>query len=305
MVGCKLKNLIEIESLSREDIECIIDLALQFEQQLKGGVDNVKSRCKGKNIANMFFENSTRTRFSFEMACHNLGVRIFNFDTEKSSITKGENLSDTLENLWAIGINGVVLRHTKVGIIEDTLNHLKANISFINAGDGNRAHPTQALLDYYTMVKHFGSVEGKNIVIIGDITHSRVAKSNIELLTKFGANVTCCAPSYFQDSGIAKVKWSGNLDGCLKDADVAMCLRIQNERITEKIPLEDYIKNYQVNENNLNPETLLMHPGPANRDIEVSSKLLDSEAGLTVLEQAKNGVFVRMAVLDLILGGQK
>jgi len=305
MVGCKLKNLIEIESLNREDIECIIDLAMQFEQQLKGGVDNVKSKCKGKNVANMFFENSTRTRFSFEMACHNLGVRIFNFDTEKSSITKGENLSDTLENLWAIGINGVVLRHTKVGIIEDTLNHLKANISFINAGDGNRAHPTQALLDYYTMVKHFGSVEGKNIVIIGDITHSRVAKSNIELLTKFGANVTCCAPSYFQDSGIAKVKWSGNLEGCLKDADVAMCLRIQNERITEKIPLEDYIKNYQVNENNLSPETLLMHPGPANRDIEVSSKLLDSEAGLTVLEQAKNGVFVRMAVLDLILGGQK
>jgi len=305
MVGCKLKNLIEIESLNREDIECIIDLALQFEQQLKGGVDNVKSKCKGKNVANMFFENSTRTRFSFEMACHNLGVRIFNFDTEKSSITKGENLSDTLENLWAIGINGVVLRHTKVGIIEDTLNHLKANISFINAGDGNRAHPTQALLDYYTMVKHFGSVEGKNIVIIGDITHSRVAKSNIELLTKFGANVTCCAPSYFQDFGIAKVKWSDNLDGCLKDADVAMCLRIQNERITEKIPLDDYIKNYQVNENNLNPKTLLMHPGPANRDIEVSSKLLDSEAGLTVLEQAKNGVFVRMAVLDLILGGQK
>ena len=305
MVGCKLKNLIEIESLNREDIECIIDLAMQFEQQLKGGVDNVKSKCKGKNVANMFFENSTRTRFSFEMACHNLGVRIFNFDTEKSSITKGENLSDTLENLWAIGINGVVLRHTKVGIIEDTLNHLKANISFINAGDGNRAHPTQALLDYYTMVKHFGSVEGKNIVIIGDITHSRVAKSNIELLTKFGANVTCCAPSYFQDFGIAKVKWSDNLDGCLKDADVAMCLRIQNERITEKIPLEDYIKNYQVNENNLNPKTLLMHPGPANRDIEVSSKLLDSEAGLTVLEQAKNGVFVRMAVLDLILGGQK
>lgn len=305
MVGCKLKNLIEIESLNREDIECIIDLAMQFEQQLKGGVDNVKSKCKGKNVANMFFENSTRTRFSFEMACHNLGVRIFNFDTEKSSITKGENLSDTLENLWAIGINGVVLRHTKVGIIEDTLNHLKANISFINAGDGNRAHPTQALLDYYTMVKHFGSVEGKNIVIIGDITHSRVAKSNIELLAKFGANVTCCAPSYFQDFGIAKVKWSDNLDGCLKDADVAMCLRIQNERITEKIPLEDYIKNYQVNENNLNPKTLLMHPGPANRDIEVSSKLLDSEAGLTVLEQAKNGVFVRMAVLDLILGGQK
>jgi len=305
MVGCKLKNLIEIESLNREDIECIIDLAMQFEQQLKGGVDNVKSKCKGKNVANMFFENSTRTRFSFEMACHNLGVRIFNFDTEKSSITKGENLSDTLENLWAIGINGVVLRHTKVGIIEDTLKHLKANISFINAGDGNRAHPTQALLDYYTMVKHFGSVEGKNIVIIGDITHSRVAKSNIELLAKFGANVTCCAPSYFQDSDIAKVKWSDNLDGCLKDADVAMCLRIQNERITEKIPLEDYIKNYQVNENNLNPKTLLMHPGPANRDIEVSSKLLDSEAGLTVLEQAKNGVFVRMAVLDLILGGQK
>lgn len=301
----KLKNLIEIKTLSRGDIEAIISLAQRFECELEKGIDNVKSTCKGKNIANMFFESSTRTRFSFEMACHNLGVRIFNFDTDKSSITKGENLSDTLENLWAIGINGVVLRHTQVGIIEDTLKYLKANISFINAGDGNHAHPTQALLDYYTMVKHFDSVEGKNITIIGDITHSRVAKSNIELLSKFGANITCCSPEYFQDLSIKNVLWSDNLKESLENADVAMCLRIQNERITGKVPLEEYIKKFQVNESNLKPSTLLMHPGPANRDIEVSSKLLDSEAGFTVLEQAKNGVFVRMAILEMILGGAR
>jgi len=298
-----MKNLIDIKSLKTVEIEKIITIAQKFEHALESGV--VESRVRGKNLAFLFNETSTRTRFSFEMACHNLGVRIFNFHAGSSSLEKGETLVDTVENLWAIGINGVILRHRDPDIIINTERDLKTKIPFINAGNGSMAHPTQALLDYYTMKKHLGTVEGKNIVIIGDILHSRVAKSNIELLSRFDANIICCAPEYFRDSKIKGVIWSDNLKECLKNADVTMCLRIQEERIEENIPFEKYIKSFQVNESNINKKSLLMHPGPTNRDIEVSSKLLDGEQGQTILEQAKNGVFVRMAVLDLLLGGTK
>lgn len=295
------KNLIDIKSLSTGQICEIIDLAESFEIALEN--KKVKSNCCGKNLAFLFFENSTRTRFSFEMACHNLGVRIFNFNADTSSVQKGENLVDTVENLWAIGINGIVLRHSNPNVITNTESGLKTKIPFINAGNGCVAHPTQALLDYYTMKKHLGTLEGRNVTIIGDISHSRVAKSNIELLSRFGVNITCCAPNYFKDKAIKNVKWSENLKESLQNADVTMCLRIQKERIEKEIPLKDYIENFQVNEKNISKKTLLMHPGPANRDIEVSSKLLDGKMGQTILEQAKNGVFVRMAVLDLLLGG--
>lgn len=297
------KNLIDIKSLITEKIAEITDLAGIFEGQVKNNC--VKSNCAGKNLAFLFFENSTRTRFSFEMACHNLGVRIFNFNAETSSVQKGENLVDTVENLWAIGINGVVLRHSSQNIITNTIEGLKTKIPFINAGNGTAAHPTQALLDFYTMKKHLGEMKGKNVTIIGDITHSRVAKSNIELLLRFGAKITCCAPSYFIDPEIKSVTWCKNLPESLENADVTMCLRIQKERIEREIPLQNYIENYQVNDENINKKTLLMHPGPANRDIEVSSKLLDGTLGQTILEQAKNGVYVRMAVLDMLLGGLK
>lgn len=296
-----MKNLIDIKSLNTQEICQVIDLAGEFELALQNG--DVKSNCKGKNLAFLFFENSTRTRFSFEMACHNLGVRIFNFNAETSSVQKGENLVDTVENLWAIGINGIVLRHGNSNVITNTERGLKTKIPFINAGNGSVSHPTQALLDFYTMKKRFGDLKGKNITIIGDISHSRVAKSNIELLSLFGVNITCCAPNYFKDKSIKNVVWSENLQESLKNADITMCLRIQKERIEEEIPLKNYIENFQVNEKNINKKTMLMHPGPANRDIEVSSKLLDGKMGQTILEQAKNGVFVRMAVLDLLLGG--
>ena len=301
-MGNSFNNLIDIKSLSTAQIEGITALALRFEKALESGA--VESKCTGKNLAFLFFENSTRTRFSFEMACHNLGVRIFNFDASTSSLQKGESLVDTVENLWAIGINGVVLRHSNPNVITTTERDLKTKIPFINAGNGSVAHPTQALLDYYTMKKHLGSLEGKKVVIIGDILHSRVAKSNIELLSRFGANVICCAPRYFIDEQIKGITWSENLKECLENADVTMCLRIQKERIEENIPFEKYIKDFQVHEGNINKKSLLMHPGPANRDIEVSSKLLNDKQGQTILEQAKNGVFVRMAVIDLLLGGE-
>ncbi len=296
-----MENLSTIKNLSTQEISDIMHLARDFENQV--AQNSIISNCKGKNLALLFFENSTRTRFSFEAAAHNLGLRIFNFNEGTSSLSKGESILDTIQNLSAIGINAMVIRSSQNGFIEDILKN-KTNMKFINAGEGNYSHPTQALLDFYTMQKHLGDMRGKKVVIVGDIIHSRVAKSNIELLSRFGAEILCVAPKYFQDLTVKNVNWSDNLVQNLKGADVTMCLRVQKERIDSKIPLEDYIKNYRVSTQNINPATLLMHPGPVNRDVEMTSELLDSALGQTVLEQAKNGVYVRMAVLDMILGGK-
>ncbi len=296
-----MENLTAIKNLTTQEISDIMRLARDFENQM--AQNNVVSNCKGKNLALLFCENSTRTRFSFEAAAHNLGVRIFNFNEGTSSLSKGESILDTVQNLSAIGINAMVIRSSDNGFIENILKN-KVEMKFINAGEGSFSHPTQALLDFYTMQKHLGDMKGKKVVIVGDIVHSRVAKSNIELLSRFGAEILCVAPKYFQDSTIKNINWSDNLPQSLKGADVTMCLRIQNERLEGKIPLDDYIKNYRVSAENINPATLLMHPGPVNRDVEMTSELLDSALGKTVLEQAKNGVYVRMAVLDMILGGK-
>lgn len=294
-------NLLSIHSLSKEEVLEIIELAEQFEQ------DKSLSRCFGKHLALLFCENSTRTRFSFEMAANKLGIHIYNFDAETSSFSKGESLKDTIENLYAIGINGIVIRHSETGIIDKTLKEINCPMTFINAGDGNHAHPTQALLDFYTMKKHLGSVEGKKIAIIGDIKHSRVAHSNVELLKKFGAKICCCAPKYFQDD-TKGVTFTKSLEEALKDADIAMFLRVQNERLEDRYPIFDYIHDFGLNMKKLKQyaksDVLIMHPGPVNRDVEISSEVLDSDYGKTILEQAHNGVFVRMAVLDLLLGGK-
>ena len=176
---------------------------------------------------------------------------------------------------------------------------------FLNEGEGAKAHPTQALLDFYTIRKYFDDLTGKKVVIVGDIKHSRVARSNVELLSRFGADIVLAAPKYFQDETIENVRFSENLSDELKDADITMGLRIQRERIEENISFDDYIKNFQINASNINKNTLLMHPGPVNRDVELSSELLDSDIGKTILEQARNGVYVRMAVLNMVLGESK
>ncbi len=289
-----MKNLVTIKALEKEKIDEIISLAKKFE---KG---EINSSCVNQNLSLMFFEASTRTRFSFEMAGNKLGINLYQFDTQNSSLVKDESFFDTIENLYAIGIRACVIRNRE-RIIEDLINK-NTKMRFINAGEGNFAHPTQALLDYYTMKDLMGSIKDKKVVIIGDIAHSRVAKSNIELLQKQGADITLVAPNYFKDDSI-KLNWSENLDEELRNADITMCLRIQKERIEEKIPFDDYIKNFQVNEKNINPKSLLMHPGPVNRNIEISSNLLNSNQAKTILTQAKNGVFVRQAVLNMILGG--
>lgn len=296
-----LKNLIDIKSLNNEEILKIIDLASDFENE------KALSTCFGKHLALMFFENSTRTHFSFEMAANKLGIHIYNFDTSKSSFSKGESLKDTIENLYEIGINGVAIRHSEAGIIQKAIDEVNCPMAFINAGDGSHAHPTQALLDFYTMKKHLGDVKGKKISIIGDIRHSRVAHSNMGLLSKFGAEIWFCAPKYFEDAA-PEVTYTQKLEEALKDADVAMFLRVQNERLEERIPIFDYVHEYGLTMKKLQQfakkDILIMHPGPVNRDVEISSDVLDSECGKTILEQAHNGVFVRMAVLDLLLGKQ-
>lgn len=297
-----MDNLVNIKDLSKEEILKIVDLANDFEN------DKALSTCFGKHLALLFCENSTRTRFSFEMAANRLGVHIYNFDANTSSFSKGESLKDTIENLYAIGINGIVIRHSETGIIDKTIKDVSCPMAFINAGDGNHAHPTQALLDFYTMKKHLGSVEGKKITIIGDVKHSRVAHSNAELLKKFNADVWLCSPKYFSDN-VAEVNHTDKLEQALKDADVAMFLRIQNERLEDRIPIFDYVHEYGLTMKKLQqfakPDALIMHPGPVNRDVEISSEILDSDYGKVILEQAHNGVFVRMAVLDLLLGEEK
>ena len=296
-----MHNLIDIRSLDKDKVTEIIDLAAKFENE------KAKSSCSGKHIALIFCENSTRTKFSFEMATNKLGVNIYNFDTAKSSFSKGESMKDTIENLYAIGINGVVIRHSEAGFVDKSHSESNCPMEFINAGDGNNAHPTQALLDFYTMKKHLESVEGKKIAIVGDIKHSRVAHSNVELLKKFGADIWVCAPKYFKDE-IKDVNYTDKLEIALKDADVAMFLRVQNERLEERIPIFDYVHEYGLTMKKLRNFTkegvLIMHPGPVNRDVEISSEVLDSEYGKVILEQAHNGVFVRMAVLEMLLGNK-
>lgn len=295
-------NLTDIGHLTNEEILEIIDLAEKFETK------KIKSTCTGKHLALLFCENSTRTRFSFEVAANSLGLHIYNFDANKSSFSKGESMKDTIENLSAIGIQAIVIRHSDSEIIEKTIDEIDCPMIFINAGEGNLSHPTQALTDFYTMKKHFGSIEGKKVAIIGDIRHSRVAHSNVELLKRFGAKVCLCAPKYFKDE-TQDVIFTESLEGALQYADVAMFLRVQNERLEEKIPLFDYIKSYGLTMKKLkdfapkaSKDLLIMHPGPVNRDVELSSEIVDSEYGKTILEQAHNGVFIRMAVLEKLLG---
>lgn len=287
-----MKNLYTIKNLKTQEILDIMRTAENFEK------NKIKSAVQNKNVCMMFFENSTRTRFSFEMASHNLELRIFNFDTSNTSLSKGESMHDTIENLSAIGINACVIR-SKESVIE---NLLDTKMRFVNAGEGANSHPTQALLDFYTIRKYFDDLTNKKIVIVGDIKHSRVARSNVELLSRFGADIVLVAPKYFQDEKIENVRYSENIQEELKDADITMGLRIQRERIEENIRFDDYIRNFQISSSNINKKTLLMHPGPVNRDVELTSELVNSDMGKTILEQAKNGVFVRMAILNTILG---
>ena len=294
-----MKHLINIENLSIDEINQIYTRAGEFEKGIR------KSNHINAHVATMFFENSTRTKMSFEMAINKLNARKYDFCAQTSSLNKGEDLFDTINNLSAIGINAIIMRHSDNDLIKELASKkYYQEVSFINAGSGVNSHPTQALLDYYTIKKQFLNLSDKTITIVGDIAHSRVAMSNIALLKKFDMNIRCLAPENLIGERIEGVKYYTNLKEAFENTDIIMALRIQKERIQEHIDVEEYIKNYQITRDNLPYAAFLMHPGPINKNVEIASDVLEMQNARTILNQARNGVFIRMAILDMLLSAQ-
>ena len=297
------KHVLGIKHLQREDIELIMETASYFKEVINRPIKKVPS-LRDITIANLFFENSTRTRISFELAEKRLSADVVNFSASASSVKKGETLLDTVQNILSMKVDMVVMRHPLQGAPYFLSKHIDANI--VNAGDGTHEHPTQALLDLYSMQEKIGDVTGKNIAIIGDIRHSRVALSNIFCLTKLGANVRLCGPPTLIPKNIHQlgVEVSHDIRSTLEWADVANILRIQLERQSVKYfpSLREYSLYYGVNRkllDSLDNEVVIMHPGPMNRGVEISSDVADSQQSI-ILHQVENGVAVRMAILYLL-----
>lgn len=302
----KRKDILGIEDLSREEIELILKTARQFEEVNTRSIKKVPT-LRGKTVINFFYENSTRTRTSFEIAGKRLSADVINFSSSGSSVSKGESLMDTAKNLEAMNPDIIVCRHSSAGASEALSRYLK-NTSIINAGDGAHEHPTQALLDMMTVLKERDSVEGKKVVIVGDIEHSRVARSNIYCFQKMGAHVTLVAPATMMPIGIEDmgVTVSYNLKKALEGADIVMMLRIQQERIQQSpFPsLREYSKHYGLNSETIKllpDDVLIMHPGPVNRGVEIDPEVADGPFSV-ILNQVSNGVAVRMALLYLLSG---
>lgn len=304
MTKSNLNHLLGIKGLSNDQVNLIFNTADNFLELLQAPVKKTPA-LRDITVANLFFENSTRTRVSFELAEKRLGADVVNFSSSSSSVSKGETLIDTVNNILSMKVDMVVMRHPAPGACQFLSKHV--NCQIINAGDGTHEHPTQALLDAFSMRKHFeGDLQGKKVVIVGDIKHSRVALSNIYCLQLLGAEVMVCGPAtlipkYIESTG---VKISTNLDEALKWADVANMLRIQMERQEERYfpSLKEYSTLYGLNMErmkNVNPDLLIMHPGPINRGVEISSEVADSHNSI-ILQQVENGVAIRMAVLFLL-----
>ncbi len=297
------KHLLGIKYISKEDIDLIFETADNFKEVINRPIKKVPS-LRDVTIANLFFENSTRTRISFELAEKRLSADTVNFSASASSVKKGETLLDTVNNILSMKVDMVVIRHPAPGAPTFLANHIDANI--INAGDGTHEHPTQALLDAFSIREHFGSFKGIKVAIIGDILHSRVALSNIFCLKKLGAEVTVCGPptlipKHIESLGVAV---SYNVRETLEWCDVANVLRIQLERQEIKYfpSLREYSQYFGINKellNSLKSEVVIMHPGPINRGVELTSDVADSDQSI-ILEQVENGVAVRMAVLYLL-----
>jgi aspartate carbamoyltransferase catalytic subunit len=299
------KNLLGIEPLGSEDIVAILEQARVFDET--GGKSEATATVLHKKVlVNLFFENSTRTRNSFEIAEKRLSADVVNFNASASSVSKGETLLDTAANLQAMRPDFIVMRHSASGAHELLARHMTASI--VNAGDGAHEHPTQALLDAYTMRQHFGKLDGLNVAIVGDIRLSRVVRSNLWLLTKMGAKVTLVGPPTLIPQQIVET-WPGtvlsnNFDEVIPDMDVLMMLRCQFERGTgQYIPSQgEYAKYFQLNATRMKSakkDVAILHPGPINRGVEVTSEVADGPNSL-ILKQVTNGVLVRMAVLTLL-----
>lgn len=302
------KDLLGLEYLSREEIELILYTAEGFKEVTTRQIKKVPA-LRGKTVVNLFYEPSTRTRTSFELAAKRLSADVINIGIESSSVKKGETLIDTGKNIEALKIDIIVVRHSSSGAPNILARSVKSSV--VNAGDGWHEHPTQALLDMFTLKAKLGRLEGLNVSIIGDIAHSRVARSNIWGLAKLGANVTVCAPAILIPDGIEKmgVRITNDLDTALKGADAINVLRMQFERdgvLAFPSKLE-YFKNYGITAErlkNCKKDVVVMHPGPINRGIEMSSEVADG-ANSVILEQVTNGIAVRMAVLYLVAHAAK
>ena len=297
------KHLLGIKDITRDDIELIFETADNFKEIINRPIKKVPS-LRDVTIANIFFENSTRTRLSFELAEKRLSADVVNFSASTSSVKKGETLLDTVNNILAMKVDMVVMRHASPGAAHYLSKHIQANI--VNAGDGTHEHPTQALLDAFSIREKLGSVSGKKIAIIGDILHSRVALSNIFALQKLGAKVMVCGPPTLLPKFIGNLGVQVELDvkKALQWCDVANVLRIQLERQQIKYfpSLREYSIYYGINKKmleDLQREIVVMHPGPINRGVELSSDAADSKHSI-ILDQVENGVAVRMAVLYLL-----
>ena len=298
------KHLLGIKDLQRSDIESILTTAKQFKEVLQRPIKKVPS-LRDTTIVNLFYENSTRTRISFELAEKRLSADTINFSSSGSSVSKGESLLDTVNNILSMKVDMVVLRHSASGAPHFLAQHIPAAI--INAGDGINEHPTQALLDAFSIVERLGSLEGKKVVLIGDIMHSRVALSNIYLLKKMGAEVMVAGPPTLIPKHITEaldVQVEYNLKKALQWCDVANVLRIQLERQNQVLfsSLREYNLAYGVSKkllDSLNKEIIIMHPGPINRGVEIDSDVADSNQSI-ILQQVENGVAIRMAVLYLL-----
>ena len=298
-------HLLGIKYINEDDINLIFSTADKFKEILNRPIKKVPS-LRDITVANLFFENSTRTRISFELAEKRLGADVVNFSASSSSLKKGETLVDTVNNILAMKVDMIVMRHPNPGSCLFLSKHI--DVSIINAGDGAHEHPTQALLDTYSIREALGDVKNKKVVIIGDILHSRVALSNIFCLQKLGAEVMVCGPTTLIPKYIASlgVKVESNLKKALEWCDVANMLRIQLERqeIAYFPSLREYTMLYGVNKellNGLNKEITIMHPGPINRGVEITSDVADSKQSI-ILDQVENGVAVRMAILYLLAG---
>ncbi|HID02466.1 MAG TPA: aspartate carbamoyltransferase catalytic subunit [Desulfobacterales bacterium] len=299
------KHILGIEQLSVADIFHILDTAISFKEISNRSIKKVPT-LKGKTIINFFFEPSTRTRLSFEIAAKRMSADTFGIAASTSSAKKGETLIDTARNLQAMNPDLIIIRHGSSGAPGLLTRHIDASI--INAGDGTHQHPSQALLDMMTVREHKGSIEGLKIALVGDIAHSRVAHSNILGFTKMGADVRVAGPATFMvpHLDLLGARVCSTVEEAITDADVVMALRIQKERQDDPLipSLREYARFYGINRSRLQhakPDALIMHPGPINRGVEMDPDVADGE-GSVILEQVTNGVAVRMALLYLVLG---
>ena len=303
MSELSVNNLLGIKYLNTDDLKLIFKTADNFKEVINRKIKKVPS-LRDVTIANLFFENSTRTKLSFELAQKRLSADVVNFSSSGSSISKGETLIDTVNNILSMKVDMIVMRHPSPGASVFLSNNV--NSCIINAGDGTHEHPTQALLDAYSLQEKIGDLENKNILIVGDIMHSRVALSNIFAYQKLGANVTVCGPKSLIPNDISSlnVKVETDFKKALNNSDAVNMLRIQNERMYETYfpSIREYVKQYGLTKNildSLDKEIIVMHPGPINRGVEITSEVADSEQAI-ILDQVENGVAIRMAVMYLL-----